>query len=138
MNEFLDDSPAISDALRLLIRKLEHLEGIGGMADLLALDLVVTERIRQIEVEGWTPVHDDISRTEGQLSAACAAYSLHSSHMALVHARTGSLKEKHSARQPYWPFAPLSWKPASMRRNTVKGTALNLAELSRQIRADIP
>jgi len=106
--------------------------------DLLALDLVVSERIRQFEVEGFTPAHDDENRKEGQLSAAGACYALHASRMALVHARTGSLEEKHSAVHPVWPFNPLAWKPASMRRTQVKGTALNLAELARQIRAGIP
>lgn len=124
--------------LEELIRKLEHLEHLGGEADLMALDLVVSERIRQFEVEGFTPAHDDENRREGQLSAAGACYALHASRMALVHARTGSLEERHSAVHPVWPFNPLTWKPASMRRTQVKGTALNLAELARQIRAGIP
>lgn len=124
--------------LTQLTRKLEHLAHLGGEADLAALDLVVSERIRQFEIEGFTPAHDDEHRKEGQLSAAGACYALHASRMALVHARTGSLEEKHSAVHPVWPFNPLVWKPASMRRSQVKGTALNLAELARQIRAGIP
>jgi len=121
-----------------LVRKLEHLEHLGGEADLMALDLVVSERIRQFEVEGFRPAHDDENRKEGQLSAAGACYALHSSRMALVHSRTGSLEERHSAVHPVWPFNPLAWKPASMRRTQVKATALSLAELARQIRAGIP
>jgi hypothetical protein len=121
-----------------LLRKLEHLERLGGEADLKALDLVISERIRQFEVEAFTPGHDDESRREGQLSAAGACYALHASRMALVHARTGSLEEKPSAVHPVWPFHPLAWKPASMRRTQVKATALNLAELARQIRGGIP
>jgi hypothetical protein len=124
--------------LEQLIRKLEHLAGLGGGADLAAIDLVVSERIRQFEIEGYTPVHDDEHRKEGQLSAAGACYALHASRMALVHSRTGSLEERPSAVHPVWPFRPLAWKPASMRRTQVKATALNLAELARQIRADIP
>lgn len=133
MNEGPEGTP-----LGKLVRKLEHLERLGGGADLMALDLVVSERIRQFEVEGFTPAHDDESRREGQLSAAGACYALHASRMALVHTRTGSLEEKPSAVHPVWPFNPLTWKPASMRRTQVKATALNLAELTRQIRADIP
>jgi hypothetical protein len=125
-------------ALTRLSRKLQHLESLGGEADLAALELVVAERIRQFEVEGFTPAHDDAKRKEGQLSAAGACYALQASRMALVHARTGSLEEKHSAVHPVWPFSQLAWKPASMRRNQVKATALNLAELARQIRAGIP
>lgn len=126
------------EALPQLLRKLERLEGLGGQADLLALDLVVSERIRQFEVEGFTPDHDDEHRRGGQLSAAAACYALHASRMALVHARTGSLEEKPSAVHPVWPFNPLAWKPASMRRTQVKATALSLAELARQIRTGIP
>lgn len=128
----------MSIQLELLVQKLERLESLGGEADLLALDLVVSERIRQFEIEGFTPEHDDEHRREGQLSAAGACYALHASRMALVHARTGSLEEKHSAVHPVWPFGALAWKPASMRRTQVKGTTLNLAELVRQIRAGIP
>jgi hypothetical protein len=133
----MNDRPA-ETPLEELVRKLEHLEHLGGEADLMALDLVVSERIRQFEVEGFTPAHDDEHRRQGQLSAAGACYALHASRMALVHSRTGSLAEKHSAVHPVWPFHPLAWKPASMRRTQVKGTALNLAELARQIRAGIP
>jgi hypothetical protein len=123
--------------LEQLTRKLDHLANLGGGADLAAIDLVVSERIRQFEVEGYTPAHDDEHRKGGQLSAAGACYALHASRMALVHSRTGSL-ERPSAVHPVWPFRPLAWKPASMRRTQVKATALNLAELARQIRADIP
>ncbi len=133
----MNDHPERS-ALAQLTRKLEHLEHLGGGADLTAIDLVVSERIRQFEVEGYTPSHDDENRREGQLSAAGACYALHASRMALVHSRTGSLEERHSAVHPVWPFNPLAWKPASMRRTQVKATALNLAELARQIRAGIP
>jgi len=133
-----DGSAVQQEALQLLIQKLEHLEKLGGVSDLMALDLVVSERIRQFEGEGFTPAHDDEQRREGQLSAAGACYALHASRMALVHSRTGSLDEKHSAVHPIWPFSPLTWKPASMRRSQVKATALNLAELARQIRAGIP
>lgn len=124
--------------LEQLTRKLERLRDLGGEADLAGLDLVVSERIRQFEVEGFTAAHDDEHRKEGQLSAAGACYAMHESRMALVYARTGSLEEKHSAVHPMWPFSPLTWKPSSMRRSQVKGIALNLAELARLIRAAIP
>jgi hypothetical protein len=44
---------------------------------------------------------------------------------------------KPSAPHARWPFSPLAWKPAGMRRMTVKGSALILAELARQIRAGL-
>ena len=64
MNE-MNDHPA-GTALEDLVRKLEQLERLGGEADLMALDLVVAERIRQFEMEGFTPAHDDERRREGQ------------------------------------------------------------------------
>lgn len=38
-------------------------------------ELIEAERQRQIEVEGWTPDHDD-EHTGGELSQAAAAYAL--------------------------------------------------------------
>jgi hypothetical protein len=117
--------------------KLLRLEHLGGPADLEALELVLAERIRQVEGENWSPEHDDRDRREGQLSAAGASYALAVHQKALVHARTGSLDVKPSAPHPRWPFSPLAWKPAGIRRMAVKGTALLLAELARQVRAGL-
>ena len=117
--------------------KLQRLETLGGPAELEAIELVLAERIRQVDGEGWTPAHDDSERREGQLAAAGASYALAVAQKALVHARTGSLDVKPSAPHPRWPFSPLAWKPAGMRRMTVKALALVLAELARQVRAGL-
>jgi len=117
--------------------KLLRLEELGGPAELEALELVLAERIRQVDGEHWTPGHDDQERREGQLAAAGASYALAVAQKALVHARTGSLDVKPSAPHPRWPFSPLAWKPAGIRRMAVKGTALMLAELARQVRAGL-
>jgi len=116
---------------------LRRLEALGGPAELEAVELVLAERLRQVEGEGWTPAHDDLERREGQLAAAGASYALAVAQKALVHARTGSLDVKPSAPHARWPFSPLAWKPAGMRRMTVKGAALVLAELARQVRAGL-
>jgi hypothetical protein len=117
--------------------KLLRLEALGGPAELAAVELILAERIRQVDGEGWTPAHDDQERREGQLAAAGASYALAVHQKALVHARTGSLDVKPSAAHARWPFSPLAWKPAGMRRMTVKGAALILAELARQLRAGL-
>ena len=117
--------------------KLKHLETLGGPAEMAAVELILAERIRQVEGEGWTPAHDDVERWEGQLAAAGASYALAVHQKALVHARTGSLEVKPSAPHARWPFSPLAWKPAGMRRMTVKSAALILAELARQVRAGL-
>jgi hypothetical protein len=117
--------------------KLQRLEILGGPAELDAVELILAERIRQVDGEGWTPAHDDSERREGQLAAAGASYALAVAQKALVHARTGSLDVKPSAPHARWPFSPLAWKPAGMRRMTVKALALILAELARQVRAGL-
>jgi hypothetical protein len=124
-------------SLETLSEKLRQLQALGGSAELDALELILAERIRQVEGEGWTPAHDDRERREGQLAAAGASYALAVHQKALVQARTGSLDVKPSAPHARWPFSPLAWKPASMRRMTVKGAALILAELARQLRAGL-
>jgi len=116
---------------------LRRLEALGGPAELEAVELVLAERLRQVEGEGWTPAHDDLERREGQLAAAGASYALAVHQKALVHARTGSLDVKPSAPHARWPFSPLAWRPAGIRRMTVKGAALVLAELARQVRAGL-
>jgi hypothetical protein len=124
-------------SLETIQQQLTRLETLGGAAELAALELVLAERIRQVDGEGWTPAHDDLERREGQLAAAGASYALAVHQKALVHARTGSLDVKPSAAHARWPFSPLAWKPAGMRRMTVKAVALVLAELARQVRAGL-
>jgi len=124
-------------SLHTIHQQLERLEQLGGQEELEAIELVLAERIRQVDGEGWTPAHDDQERREGQLAAAGASYALAVHQKALVHARTGSLDVKPSAPHPRWPFSPLAWKPAGMRRMAVKGAALVLAELARQVRAGL-
>ncbi|MDR3671601.1 MAG: hypothetical protein P4L36_12200 [Holophaga sp.] len=118
-------------------QKLQQLETLGGAAELEAVELLLAERIRQVDGEGWTPAHDDVERREGQLAAAGASYALAVAQKAVVHARTGRLDVRPSAPHARWPFSPLAWKPTGMRRMTVKGGALVLAELARQVRAGL-
>ena len=124
-------------SLESIQTKLQRLEVLGGPAELEAFELLLAERIRQVDGEGWTPAHDDRERREGQLAAAGASYALAVAQKAVVHARTGSLDVKPSAPHARWPFSPLAWKPAGMRRMTVKGAALIRAELARQVRGGL-
>jgi hypothetical protein len=117
-----------------LLAKLDRLEAMGGAAEGEALEAVVDERIRQMEVEGWSPAWDDQERKRGQLASAAASYALSVAQKAVIHARTGSLDVRPSAPHPSWPFPMLAWKPAGMRRMCVKASALILAELAREVR----
>lgn len=117
---------------------LEELAELGGEEELKALHLVLTERIRQMRVEGFSPEHDDTLRREGQLAAAGACYLLATHQRNIAFVRSGRMESSHLAPLPAWPFGRVLWKPASPSRMTVKGTALALAELVRHLRSGLP
>lgn len=75
----------------------------------------IAERRRQVEVEGWTPDHDDREHKPGELGWAGGAYALH--------AGTESGTAPHE-----WPWSADWWKPAGFRRDLVKAAALIIAE----------
>ena len=77
---------------------------------------VAAERRRQIEVEGWTPEHDD-EHVAGELATAGASYALVAVGYGLLALRT-------------WPW-PAGLKPTTPRRDLVKAGALILAEIER-------
>jgi hypothetical protein len=77
---------------------------------------VLAERRRQIEVEGWSPEHDDRDHRPGDLARAGACYGIHA----------GVIKD--ASIPVYWEWAPDWWKPAGFRRDLVKACALTIAE----------
>lgn len=90
-----------------------------------ALDDVLAERRRQIEVEGWTPEHDD-EHKEGEMAVAAGYYAL----------QCGYPHERESSVPTYWPWDAKWWKPRDKRRNMIKSVALGLAEIERMDRAE--
>lgn len=87
-----------------------------------AIEDVITERERQVAIEGWAPAHDDAYRG-GELPAAAACYALN-----------GFVPQDGCPQQ--WPFAAEWWKPGEPRRNLVKAAALLIAEIERLDRAE--
>lgn len=73
------------------------------------------ERIRQVDVEGWTAEHDD-THMAGEMARAAACYAFASSGGAIIQG---------------WPFAAHWWKPENGRRDLVKAGALIIAEIER-------
>lgn len=100
---------AVSDdpvKFRRLLAELENIVSTDAAAD------VISERLRQLTVEGRTAEQDDhYSNLELRNAAVCYICP--------------SLAESH------WPWADKYWKPTSARRNLEKAGALILAEMER-------
>lgn len=102
-----------------------------------ALD-VMAERRRQIEVEGWTPEHDD-EHYLGEMACAAAAYAIVSAlsdaMRASVSGSSNSI-QNNSILRLIWPTSwSRWWKPKDRRRDLVRAGALILAEIERIDRA---
>lgn len=86
------------------------------------LDDIYEERQRQVDVEGWTPEHDD-EHSKGEMAQAAAAYAV--SDTVYPHA------------QILWPWDEKWWKPTNRRRDLIKAAALIVAEIERLDRSDL-
>lgn len=90
------------------------------------IELIAEERKRQIEVEGWTDLHDDNHEMD-ELALAAASYALPS------YARPSN--QFHTARmEPQtWPWSGEYWKPSisDRVRELQKAGALIAAEIDR-------
>lgn len=89
-----------------------------------ALD-VLSERKRQIEVEGWTPEHDD-EHAAGELALAASCY-------ASIAGRPEDVRVNFPAGRPQgrWPWDPSWFKPKGPREDLIRAGALILAEIER-------
>ena len=91
-----------------------------------ALADIAAERRRQVEVEGWTPEHDD-QYGEYVLPCAAGCYAMY------------TLAYPAGDPPRPWPWAGDWWKPsADPRRNLVKSGALIAAAIERIDRAAMP
>lgn len=88
------------------------------------VQLIAAERERQVNVEGWTPEHDD-AHTNGELSTAAVCYAATSAVREVI--GVGAL----------WPWSFADWKPsanAGRVRELAKAGALIAAEIDRLTR----
>lgn len=99
---------------------------VGMLSD--AARDVLAERKRQVEVEGWTPEHDDEHAT-GAMAAAAACYAL--SAAATVSESEYWRAKRDDAVKELWPWDHEWWKPNGQRRILEKAGALILAEIER-------
>jgi hypothetical protein len=87
------------------------------------VELIAAERQRQIDVEGWTPEHDDI-HDAGQLVCAAVTYALETTFNGPKVAGTWFMK--------FWCWSDEWWKPSpDPCRNLIKAGALIAAEIDR-------
>ncbi|AZB65012.1 hypothetical protein EBL87_15150 [Cereibacter sphaeroides] len=87
---------------------------------------VLSERARQISVEGWTPEHDD-EHDDGQMALAAATFAC---------ASTFSDDDRPHIEPDFWPWDRSWLKLTTPRRDLVKAGALILAEIERLDRAE--
>lgn len=97
-----------------------------------AVEDLVAERLRQIQGEGFTEVHDD-EHLNGELAMAAACYA----EEAFCQMREPDRLPEISQIVPqFWPWEPTWWKPSlDARRNLVKAGALILAAIGQIDRA---
>lgn len=89
------------------------------------MDVVRAERRRQIEVEGWTPEHDN-EHENGEMLTAAVIYLHHGTKMMPVLPR---------GEPPLgWPWDRKWFKPKDRRSNLIRAGALCLAEKERLAR----
>lgn len=97
------------------------------------IELIAEERIRQIEVEGYTTDHDD-SYESGQMAQAGACYAIAEDYRKCT-------SEEQVKREPpkFWPWPDKYWKPSADNRikELAKAGALIAAEIDRLQRAEV-
>lgn len=93
---------------------------------------VLAERRRQIEVEGWTPEHDD-QHGDGSMAQAAAVYAEYAAS-GFLHFTGQKIAERGNA-PVRWPWDSGWWKPKNRRYDLVRAAALILAEIERLDRA---
>lgn len=91
--------------------------------------MILDERVRQVQGEGFTPEHDD-EYVNGELVKAGVAYAYAATECLVdCPAYDGSVPM-------WWPWNPMFWKPGSAIRMLVKAGAMIAAEIDRLLRLD--
>jgi hypothetical protein len=98
-----------------------RLEAFGLSSGALAM---LAERRRQVDVEGYTPEHDD-AHGRGEMASAAAAYAYVSG--LVPHDRRYGV----GYAPAWWPWLTGWWKPRDPRRNLIRAGALIIAEIDR-------
>lgn len=103
----------------MILRRDCRLEKIETMTP---IQKIHAERKRQIEVESWTPEHDDCHDSGEMLTAAVIYFQ---------YAIGNELSFRADGAPMGWPWEAQWWKPKDRERNLVRAGALCLAERER-------
>lgn len=100
-----------------------------------AIEDIVAERSRQVDIEGWTSERDDTYEF-GQMGMAAAAYAVTAGPMDQIDLCVGYRNRWQNGgwstlSSLIWPWDRKWWKPTDKRRNMVKAGALIVAEIER-------
>lgn len=98
------------------------------------IERIAAERRRQLDVEGWTPEHDDTHKS-GEMASAAASYAQAAALQSMIPNSTGKdFQLGFNSFPPKW-FNAGWWKPADDPvRNLEKAGALIAAEIDRLLR----
>jgi hypothetical protein len=97
-----------------------------------AIQDILAERRRQVEVEGWSTQHDDM-HSDASLALAAGSYCESAARPKLLARKAGAA----FAIPKLWPssWSRDWWKPRSPRQDLVRAGALIVAEIERIDRA---
>lgn len=93
-------------------------------------EMIVEERHRQIQKEGFDEDHDDC-HDAGQLAFAAACYACNAATWAQRGQPLKGNYAKHSEPGFRWPWALIWWKPKSQIKDLIRAGALIAAEIDR-------
>ena len=123
--KYADETSAILGA-RAMLAKLREMGLVVDTLSQGALD-AINERRRQVEVEGYTPEHDD-AHDRGELAGAAAAYAAYRSQVGIWQ---GSLGARRVAVE-LWPWpSEGSYKPKGRYDDLKRAAAFLIAEMDR-------
>ena len=108
-----------------------RLRRLAAVTPSVGAEMIAAERRRQIEVEGWTPDHDD-EHYCGEMAGAATSYA----HLAARQLGSGMFAAEMAAPPSQdWRWSHEWWKPSEdPLRNLVRAGALIAAEIDRLVR----
>ncbi|MBB3771568.1 hypothetical protein FHS55_002167 [Angulomicrobium tetraedrale] len=131
----VEDEVSFTESIALVLHELNRLKASAHHGSKAEAD-VLAECRRMVEVEGWTPEHDDL-HIDGELARAGAAYALAATLSDRQRASISGIYtiENNSMLRDIWPFAQRWWKPKTRHRDLVRAAALIIKEIERLNRA---